>query len=71
MYSVAAGNISIKKADLRPHEGSLINFSEKHVPVEGSIKLRVTLSTWSEVVDMDVNFFVVDALSTAYNVIMR
>ena len=45
LYSATATNMGIKKVDLRLHEGSLINFSGKHVPIEGSIKLRVTLGT--------------------------
>ena len=41
--------MGIKKANLKPHEGSLIGFSGKHVPVEGLIRLRVTLGTWPAV----------------------
>ena len=70
LYSVAIANIGIKKSDLRAHEGSLIGFSEKHIPMEGSIRLRVTLGTWLVVVDMDVDFLVVDAPNMMYNAIM-
>ena len=38
--------------------------------VEGIIKLRLTLRTWSSVIDMDVNFLVVDTLNTTYNAIL-
>ena len=62
--------MGIKKADLKPHEGSLIGFSGKHVPVEGLIRLRVTLGTWPAVVDMDVDFLVVDTSNTMYNAIL-
>ena len=62
--------MGIKKSNLKPYEGSLIGFSRKHVLVEGLIRLRVTLGTWLAVMDMDVDFLVVDASNTAYNVIM-
>ena len=45
LYSVIAANMGIKKSNLKLHEGSLIGFSRKHVPVEGLIRLRVTLGT--------------------------
>ena len=70
LYSDAATSIGIKKVDLKPHEESLIGFCGKHVPIEGLIRLRVTLGTWPAMVDMDVDFLVVDTLNTAYNVIM-
>ena len=60
----------IKKVDLKPHKGSLIGFSGKHVPIEGLIRLRVTLGTWPAVVDMDIDFLVVDTPNTMYNAIM-
>ena len=71
LYSNATTSMGIKKSDLKPHKGSLISFSSKHVLVEGLIRLRVTLGIWPFVVDMDVDFLVVDALNTTYNVIMR
>ena len=70
LYSDTITSIGIRKANLKPHEGSLIGFSGKHVPVEGLIRLRVTLGTWPAVVDVDVNFFVVDTSNMAYNAIM-
>ena len=70
LYSAIAASIGIKKSNLKPHEGSLIGFSRKHVPIEGLIRLRVTLGTWSAMVDMDVDFLMVDAPNTTYNVIM-
>ena len=70
LYNVVATNIGIKKSSLRPHEGSLIGFSGKHVPVEGSIRLRATIGTWLAVVGMDVDFLIVDALNIAYNAII-
>ena len=62
--------MGIKKSDLKPQEGSLIGFSGKHVPVEGLIRLRVTLGTCPDMVDMDVDFLMVKASNTAYNAIM-
>ena len=71
LYGVVATNMGIKKADLKSHEGSLINFSGKHVLVEGSRKLRVTFGTCPKVVDTDLDFLVVNAPNIAYNTIMR
>ena len=45
LYSNAVASMGIKKADLKPHDGSLIGFFGKHVPVEGLIRFRVTLGT--------------------------
>ena len=70
LYNDAAASMGVKKVNLKPHEGSLIGFSGKHVPVEGLIRLRVTLGTWPAVVDMDVDFLVVDTPNTTYNVIL-
>ena len=70
LYSTAAASMGVRKFDLKPHEGSLIGFSGKHVLVEGLIRLRVTLGTWPVVVDMDVDFLVVEAPNMAYNAIM-
>ena len=70
LYSDAITSMGIKKADLKPHEGSLIGFSSKHVPVEGLIRFRVTLGTWLALVDMDVDFLMVDAVNTTNNAIM-
>ena len=67
---MAVASMDIKKSNLKLHEGSFIDFSGKHVPVEGLIKLRVTLGTWPVVVDMDVDFLVVDAPNMTCNVIM-
>ena len=64
LYSTVATSMGIKKANLKPHEGNLIGFSGKHVLVEGLIRLRVTLGTWLAVIDMDVDFFMVDASNT-------
>ena len=70
LYSDAAASIGIKKTDLKPHEGRLIGYSGKHVLVEGLIRLKVTLDTWPAMVDLDVDFLVVDTSNTAYNAIM-
>ena len=59
--------MGIKKVDLKPHEGSLIGFFGKHVPVEGLITLRVTLDTWQAMEDMDVDFLMVDTPNMAYD----
>ena len=70
LYNVMVASINIRKFDLRPHDGNLIGFFGKQVPIEGSIKLRVTLGTWMIVIDMDVDFLIIDALIMAYNTIM-
>ena len=70
LYTDTAVGMGIKKVDLKPYEGSLIGFSSKHVPVEGLISLRVTLDTWPTVMDLDVDFLMVDALNTTCNVVM-
>ena len=62
--------MGIKKTDLKPYEGSLIGFSGKHIPVEGLISLRVTLGTWPAIMNLDVDFLVVDASNMAYNAII-
>ena len=38
--------------------------------VEGIVKLRVMMGTWSLVVNMDVEFLIIDALNNAYNTIL-
>ena len=58
--------MGIKKSDLKLHKGSLIGFSRKHVPVKGLIRLRVNFGTWPVVVDMDIDFLIVDAPNTVY-----
>ena len=40
------------------------------MPVEGTIRLRVTLRSWPVVVDMDIDFLVVEGLNNAYNAIL-
>ena len=46
-------------------------FFGKQVPMEGIMKLRVTLGTWPLVVNMDVDFLVVNTPNMAYNAILR
>ena len=64
-------NMNISMADLKPHNGNLINFFGKQVLVEGMIKLRVTLGMWPTVVDMNIDFLVIEASNIAYNAIPR
>ena len=45
LYNDTTASMGIKKTDLKPHEGSLIGFSDKHVLVKGLISLRVTFGT--------------------------
>ena len=62
--------MSITKSNLRAHDGNLIGFSGKQVPMEGTIRLRVIMRMWPMVINMDVDFLVMDALKNTYNVIM-
>ena len=38
--------------------------------MEGIVRLRVTLGTWPAVVNMDVDFLIIDAPNNAYNAIL-
>ena len=40
------------------------------MPVEGTLRLRVTLGTWPMVVNMDIDFLIIDAPNNGYNVIL-
>ena len=70
LYNATVARIGIKKSDLRLHDKSLINFLGKQMPMKGLVEIRVTHGTWLIVIDMDVNFLVMDTLNTTYNVIM-
>ena len=68
--------MNIFKADLKPHNGNLISFSNKQMPMVqmpmvGTIRLKVTLGTWLVVVDMHIEFLVVKASKNAYNTILE
>ena len=40
------------------------------MPLEGIIRLRVTLGMWLAIVDMDIDFLIVEASNNAYNAIL-
>ena len=70
LYSVEIASMNISKVDVKPHNGNLINFFSKQVPLKGKIRLRVTLGMQLTVVDMDIDFFIVEAPNNAYNAIL-
>ena len=51
------------KSSFKLYIRNMIKFLSKQVLIEGTMKLRVTLGTWPLVVDLDVNFLVVDTLN--------
>ena len=65
LYSATTASINITKSNMKPHNGNLIKFFGKHVPMKGIMRLRVTLGTWPVVVKMDVDFLVVDTANNA------
>ena len=70
LYSIVAVSINISKANLKPLNGNLIGFFGNQVPMEGIVKLRITMGTWLLVVSMDVDFLIINALNMAYNTIL-
>ena len=40
------------------------------MPIEGTIRFRVTLGTWLAIVKMDIDFLIIDALNNAYDAIL-
>ena len=70
LYSITTTSMNIKKVYLKPYNRNLIKFSRKYVPMEGTIKLRITMGTLPLVVNMDVNFLLVNAPNNAYNAIL-
>lgn len=71
LYSVVVASMNIQMRDLQPYSRNLIGLFSKHVSIEGIIKLRVTLRTWPLVVNMDVDFLVVNTPNITYNKILR
>ena len=63
-------NMNIQKRDLRPYTKNLIRFSRKLMFIEGMVKVKVTPETCPLVVNMDVDFLVIDTLNMVYNAIM-
>ena len=62
--------MNIIKADLKLPNRNLIRFFGKQVLVEGTMKLRVMMETWLSVVNMDIDFLIVNTLNNAYNAIL-
>ena len=62
--------MNIHWEDLKPHNESLIGFSKRQVPVEGRIRLRVTLRTCLAIVNIEVDFLVANVSNNTYNPIL-
>ena len=58
--------MNITNFDLKPYNGRLIGFSSRQVPIKGTIRLRLTLGTWSMVFNINMDFLMLDALNNAY-----
>ena len=71
LYSATAASMNITKVDLKPYSGNLIEFSGKQMPVEDTVRLRVTLGMWHLIVNMNIDFLIVNAPNNAYNTILE
>ena len=70
MCSIVAASMNITNFDFKPHNGNLIGFLGKHVLVEGTVRLKVTLGTWLIVVNIDIDFLTTDPSNNAHNAIL-
>ena len=70
LYGAVMTSMNIIKLNIMPHNNNLIGFSNKKMLVEGTIRLRVTLRTWPTIINMDVDFLIVNAPNNAYNGIL-
>ena len=70
LYNVVAIRMNIIRSHLKHHNGNLIGFSSKQVPIKGIMRLKVTLGTWHVVINMDIDFLIVNALNNMYNAIL-
>ena len=62
--------MNIQKRNLKIHPENLIRFFRKLVPMEGTIKIKVTLGTSPSVINMDVDFLVIDTPNIAYDAVL-